>query len=639
MPHSNISRAITTGISYIAAQQLSSGNFTNYSSSSLLSFHTKKTHSTTFIPSLILLALNTINQEQSHLTPIKTKLSHYLLTQKSDHWTWNYWDRESPEYTKRPYPDDLDDTSLALFALYQHNPSSIDGQALAHITQVLTELEIKEGGPYRTWLVGKETAEKWRDVDVVVNSNIAAFLSLYEVELPQVISFIEKAVRSEKLTSPYYPTPHPFLYSISRWYRGKLTSKLINTLTGLITSNQHPLYTALILSSLVRLDYTDRKKIGSLLTALLDSQLPDGSWPAAGICYDPSVAGKPHFAGSPALTTALALEALSLASKVIDAASSTTPTLHTTIWESVEKDLVALPSALSELATAYVEKLKQTDKHQHIALFPTHFAHSISNDVSLELLQALGEATIWGWLAYTTLDDVIDEMAPSSLLPLSYTALSKFHSIYYHQFPPSSQFLDLYNHLLHTMDAALARELLFGRTTIAHNTLVLPNSLPDYSDITVCAEKSIGHAIGPLAVLFNRGYDRYSQPVQLWLQFMHHYLTAKQLHDDAHDWEDDLKLGHLTPVVTLVIKNASSSLTLDEKTFTKLRLHFWHHAIDEVSALITDQLTRARQAIIQNPIITKPQLWFSLLENIDESTKKALIERDHAVQFIEQYHS
>ncbi len=642
MLHRDPHDAITSGIAFIARHQLTSGNFSSYSSPSPLSFNTKKSYQTTFIPSFILLALNTLADKQDLLAPITAKLSRYLLSQKSDQWTWNYWDRSSPEYTQKPYPDDLDDTFLAMAALYQYDNSLIDGQSLAHLVQILTILEIKEGGPYRTWLANDDSSEQWHDADVVVNSNIAAFLSLHEVELPQVISFVEKAILSEKFTTPYYSTPYPALYSLSRWYRGKLTQNLIPFLIALASTDQHPLYTALTLSSLIRFNYTDQTTINSLVSKLVDSQLSNGSWPAAGACCDPSVAGKPYYAGSPALTTALALEALSLAATAMADRSADSSTLHAAIWNNVESEIVALPSPLPELAVSYLEKLKQTDKHHHIALFSTHFAHSISaSATSPPLLQTLGEATIWGWLAYTTLDDVIDEMARPSLLPLSCTALSKLHSIYRHHFSTSPQFLELYDHLLHTMDAAMARELLLARATVTNNTLALPNSLPDYSDITVCAEKSIGHAIGPLAVLFDLGYDRYSQPVQLWLEFMHHYLTAKQLHDDAHDWEEDLKLGHLTPVVMLLLEDLtpSSSVVLDEKALTKLRLRFWQYTIDEVSTLITEQLDQARQAITHNTVITKPQLWFSLLDKIDHSTQKALVERDNALQFIAQYHS
>ena len=95
-----------------------------------------------------------------------------------------------------------------------------------YLVSVLTQLEIKEGGPYKTWLVKPTNITHWQDVDLAINSNIAYFLSLQKVKLPNITKLIEKAIINDKIISCYYPNQAPLLYFISRWYQGPQKIKL-----------------------------------------------------------------------------------------------------------------------------------------------------------------------------------------------------------------------------------------------------------------------------------------------------------------------------------------------------------------------------------------------------------------------------
>jgi hypothetical protein len=106
---------------------------------------------TTFFPSLILLALSHFDQPEAQ--HIKRRTAQFLLKQKSDGWSFNYWDRKSAASRAQPYPDDLDDSFTALAALWHYQPTLIDGKALAAAAKLLIATERQEGGPYKTWLV------------------------------------------------------------------------------------------------------------------------------------------------------------------------------------------------------------------------------------------------------------------------------------------------------------------------------------------------------------------------------------------------------------------------------------------------------------------------------------------------------
>src|SRR5476651_957181 len=202
---------ISKGVKYLAVQQEKTGNFISLSSPDQENFTQALQFHSTFSTSLILSTLNTV-EETLQVKKIKQKAAAFLLTQRTNHWSYNYWLRNSSEANSMPYPDDLDDTFCALAALHQYNPKIINGEAMAKIVQLLTHNEMTEGGPYITWLVTKKADKKWKDIDIAVNSNIAYFLDINEVHLPRLTAFIEKKVEDEELTSTYYPSIYPIIY-------------------------------------------------------------------------------------------------------------------------------------------------------------------------------------------------------------------------------------------------------------------------------------------------------------------------------------------------------------------------------------------------------------------------------------------
>ena len=67
-------------------------------------------------------------------------------------------------------------------------------------------------------------------------------------------------------------------------------------------------------------------------------------------------------------------------------------------------------------------------------------------------------------------------------------------------------------------------------------------------------DKSLGHVLPALAVLFSLGYAPDSIAVDATVSFFKNYLAARQLHDDAHDWKDDLMHGRINAATTQLIR-------------------------------------------------------------------------------------
>ncbi|MFH1959444.1 MAG: hypothetical protein ABIJ22_03920, partial [Patescibacteria group bacterium] len=572
----SFSNTLRLAINYLKNQQQLWGGFESWSSPTQKPFQSQHRYQTIFFNALILSALTNTTFTTSPtldkalnkaLDKIKNKLNRFLLTQKSPSYTWNYWTKNSPEHTRFSIPDDWDDTSCALTALYQHQPQLFTGKILAQITASLTTCESTPGGPYKTWLQNN-SEPKWNNIDLAVNSNIAHFLSLLQVTLPNLVNFIDQRIVNSDYTSDYYPSVYPVLYFISRKYQGKHQPQLISKLLKLKTHQlwSTPLTTALSMSSLIRLGHTDKTLQKQTSSYLKKAQKPNGSWPAETFCYDPSIDHQPHYAGSPALTTALVIECLSLLESTQKPTITNQSQPHQrSIHQQINHQLNQLEPSLHSLAKPMVKKLIKADDDHFITTLPTHFYQAINKltqTISATDLHQLGLANFWGWLAYSIYDDVMDQETNPKLITIANFAHREFILNYAQTMLSDSQFIQHLTQLMTQIDSAELKEITDCRGVVKKHLLTLPARLPDYTLLTQIADKSIGHALGPLAILYRLGYSRYDAPVQFLLEFMYHYLTARQLNDDIHDWEDDLKNGHLSPVVTQLIKTYfATSLT------------------------------------------------------------------------------
>jgi hypothetical protein len=645
--------AISQGVTYLCSQQQKDGSFLSLSSPRQDNFTKTLIFHSTFSTSLILDSLHSI-PKKSNLQDVKRKASLFLLNQKSTHWSFNYWTRNSEQAKKLPYPDDLDDTSCALAALFHYDRTIIDGSVLAHVVRLFTSTEVKEGGPYRTWLVPEDADNIWKDIDIAVNSNVAYFLSLYEIALPQLTGYIEDRIINNKLFSPYYPTEFPIFYFISRFYNGKYKNKLIESLLAKRNSKytwDNPLNTALAMSTICNLQGSV-DKLDESVHYLLQTQM-HGSWKP-----NPFYTGvnpkkdKPYFAGSSALVTALCLEALSKYLHAIsigieerrEHSSIKEAQLHGQIMQKVEKRFSILDKKIYGNTLGILDKIIKNDKQ--ISLLPYYFTQTLGEkkkNVPEEFLIDLGIANVFGWLAYTIYDDFLDGEGNPQLLSVANIALRSLCYIYENILPERVGFTKLFFTIMDTLDFANAWETVNCRIVISNNifdlrNFVIPNSL-GYESL---AEKSFGHALGPVALLFLLGYNKNSPEVRSLLLFFKHYLIMRQLNDDAHDWKQDLLRGYCNSVGLLLMNKIhfdSSGKISTEKHIQKMQKIFWHETIIEVCAQINEHAHSARQALNNCSVIVDSHPLEQLLVPYENISREALAERMSILKFLRTYSS
>jgi len=628
-------------LSYLAAHQQKSGGYKSYSSAQKVPFEIVHTYQTVFVPALILAALHPYKLQPAR--DIKKRLADFLLTQKSRHWSFNYWYRESREAHQMPYPDDLDDTFCALSALWLYDAHLIDESALAHIVKLLIATETAPGGPYKTWLADKEAPAVWQDADLAVNANIAHFLRIALEPLPKLTALTEAAIADHGFASPYYPDEYPIIYFVSRAYRGSRQKELatyILSQTKPDGSWGSPLKTALAVSSLHQLGHSTPKTAKKYLLA---QQLPDGSWPAEAFCIDPSRAGQKFYHGSATLTTALVLEALDTPTTLKRSTPKVAASQHP-LLRGVERKTVAmlarLPMQDRRKTAAVLHTIAFGKNGKEIILLPEHFYNSLSQKRPLaeDVLTNLATASFCGWAAYTLYDDFIDDEGDArSLMPATILMRQSLQA-FLRLVPNDAVWQRFVSQTFDTMDAANAWELAYCRCTVEGGMIVL-DELPSYGRRSRLAERSWGHALVPMGILAATGISPNEPKARLLHKALHHYLIARQLNDDAHDWQDDLRAGRITYVVAELLQAHSvhaGSHQLD-LVIAEMEPQFWRVTLPAICRSITYHTKKSRQLLKQSQLVVADNVITSLLDGLDDAVHTAQTHVTQAENFLQAY--
>lgn len=652
---------------------------------------------TTFTTSLILLCLG--KHDGKIIKKMVRAGSDFLLNERSPQWSWNYWQRESNEYLTMPYPDDLDDTMCALAAIHMHRPEEIGGEALGHAVQLLTSAEKHPGGPYFTWLYRSPANEKtaWDDVDPVVNANIAFFLKHHEnITLPNIISLLEKTVvkiigksspKQKASLSKYYHLPVSILYFISKASPelGQTSDKIDrDTLTSYLTETEwkNPLESALALSACIHFGITG-KKIDSLAAHIVNSAHHINSWKAYPFYIESIGSGKKHYSGSSALTTAFCIEALTKYLEIIKKDSEKENNKNGKKDDNMHareiEEMKEIEAAVIEQFTRRFDALLDLQKHikaplekvtagsvgKHVTLLPYFFYNSLkkapgkSADKPAEktavtntkkLLIDLGVANLAGWVSYRIYDDILDEEGRPEMLPLANVSLRLAADIYTRYLPGKHRIH--FDTLMNNLEVANTIE----REQSYQKDLRISRSLPltDYTKngYAILADKSLPHCLGAVAILANldkldkkttgRPTTKASADIAHTINFFRHYIIARQLNDDAHDWLHDLKRGFLNSASVEVIKlwkkarkQGDTSSYHVEDIERDLQSIFWYEAIVPFAKKIKSHARTAATSIRLVKSIDNTRMFDALLVPLTGAADEALSERQKMLDFLE----
>jgi len=641
-----INSLIQKGIFLLRTMQNNNGNFTSYSSYQKDFFHSEA-HTTTFYTACILQSISHL-EPQNTVKSIQQKAIDFLIQQQKSNGSYNYWDRYSDDYQKLPYPDDLDDTALSLAAIFLTDPSLIDGKILSSFTNTLISLESSEGGPYFTWITDRSSPLAWKDIDLAVNTNIAYFLSLQGVSLPNITAMIKKSIESQTYTSTYYEGVIPIYYFLSRVSLLPKKNILIEDISK--TQIQHLLDQALVLSSLIRLHapITFIEKHLENLLLLCEKQNIHQTFPfVREKIQGPNTI---FFSGCPAFTLASILEALSLYKKNLRETkiNHITPadTLYTTIVYNIRNRFFDLDPNFAKTANTFLDVILERDKHKTIGLIgyisTQSFSQNLQKKIPTDLFVSIGVANFFGWMAYTIYDDFFDQESQIQYLPLANLCLREVTKIYENILPKTTGFCEFFHAIIDTLDTENLLEVTKKRAKKDNQSLVLPPLTGSFT-FEKTANKSLGHALGPLCVLFFLGYNEKSSEVLFLKSFFQSYIALKQLCDDLHDWQQDLCIGNITPVISLLLqdyaikKNQKIQLLYLDTDMAQLQELFWFETLEKIVIQGNIFAKKAREHLKANSIIEFPQILEKLLLPLETSLEEVKAEQIRMIEFLESY--
>ena len=261
------------------------------------------------------------------------------------------------------------------------------------------------------------------------------------------------------------------------------------------------------------------------------------------------------------------------------------PTIHDYIRGLARAACRTLDPDLRAMAIAQIEKI--SDRKITMLAYEFHeVLYKKGLFVPPDVIEPLSLANLFGWMAYKTYDDALDGEDGAALIPCANFFLRALTEIYYSLGAHAMGIIPLFKDMMNRIDNANAWE--------QHHCRIFTFPLPSFGDHRTLADRSIGHAMGPLAMLLFAGYDPSGKEYKNTESFFRHYLIARQLHDDAHDWEQDLLRGRVNSIGVIVLGSFKEKYS--DAALPQLKKIFWKEVIDGVVHMISFHIAAARRA-------------------------------------------
>lgn len=189
------------------------------------------------------------------------------------------------------------------------------------------------------------------------------------------------------------------------------------------------------------------------------------------------------------------------------------------------------------------------------------------------------------------------------------------------------------------LDCANAWEVTNCRAKRTGENINIKNfKIPDYGNYEKLAQKSLGHALGPISILFSLGFKSNSLEIKSLLDFFKHYLIARQLSDDAHDWERDLLAWQINPAAALILKKVYKEGIKDtllvEKNIKKFQKIFWYEVIEDICNIIFKSCEKARNSLKKCEAVVDGSILNGLLAKYEKAAQLALEEKENTIKFL-----
>lgn len=171
------------------------------------------------------------------------------------------------------------------------------------------------------------------------------------------------------------------------------------------------------------------------------------------------------------------------------------------------------------------------------------------------------------------------------------------------------------------MDAANAWELANCRYTVQDNHVAIMQ-LPQYGLRSILARRTFGCALSSLAL----ASETATHQIQAAEQGFKHYLIAKQIADDLHDWHDDMQAGHASYVVTAILRTMriKPGIYPLDTLLSSMQKHFHDTVLTEAGYCALKHLSQSRQSFERSQLLSTANDFYQLLEVLEKSIQQSI---------------
>lgn len=516
------------------------------------------------------------------LANIRTELAEYLHQQLTPAWISE---------------GDLLEVFLVLEALWKYDPSRVSGENLAYTLQRLVRSEVQVGGPY---------ASANSVIDITANLQIASFVQMVAKPLPGLDAFFNQVIA----TGHFEDRPYT-LYLLTKLYDHPEVTRLVTS-----CQLETPAYRAIALTTIKHHTSTLRQE----LLAVCSYQQPTGFWPAEVLLN-----GRLE---SRVATTALIVKFLMICQSDPNPVkiSSGLKQRHQLVAKTAKQLFNTHAEPLRQSALAAVDKICNVERTFEITLLSYFFARALKHPTNLSDQQfvLLGAANVCTWVAYTIYDDFLDDEGVPSQLPVANVTMRTSLDCFRAVFPRQHAFERYVANVFTEMDEANAWEVNNCRFTIQGNTITI-DQLPRYGRQGVLAARSFAHALGPMAILIKHTKSTLQQTHYIESAFRH-YLIARQLSDDLHDWIDDIEGGQASYVVIAILRDMhlqGGSYNLPD-LLSSMQKQFRRTTMPHVCLLALRHANKAKQNFIKSELLQASNSIYTLLDELESSLRRSL---------------
>ncbi len=294
-----------------------------------------------------------------------------------------------------------------------------------------------------------------------------------------------------------------------------------------------------------------------------------------------------------------------------------------------------LPPDIGTTLAHSFKKITHIAISKEIALLSFYFKSSLSDiKIRPQVARVLGIANLFTWIAYTIFDDFYDDEGQPSLLPTA-LASARYAQYLYNQTWQSPASEKTIEETFNLMDSANSWEITKCRAKVEGDKFHLRN-IPNYGNYDVLANRALAHVLGPVLIINNSSVS--SSRKSLIKRGLKHYLIARQLNDDIHDWSSDLLKGHITSVVALLLTNLkvrSGTYHLSSLT-KKLEKCFWKDGLDDICNITLLHIERAKDNLLKAGVNLDNELG-ELIAKLEQGTNRTQQIHKKQKEFLSTY--